>query len=44
MDITHLLANTAAKAPLAGKPTGNAEPGAPFASVGGDAADGRGRP
>jgi flagellar hook-length control protein FliK len=44
MDITHLLANTAAKAPLAGKPTGNAEPGGQFASVLEDATNVHGTP
>lgn len=44
MDIIHLLANTAAKAPLAGKPTGNAEPDAQFASVLEDATNVHGTP
>src|SRR5690348_5064065 len=44
MDIIHLLANTAAKTPLTGKPTGNAEPGAPFASILEDATNVHGTP
>lgn len=44
MDIIHLLAATAAQTPLAGKPTGNAEPGAQFASVFEDATNVHGTP
>ena len=44
MDIIHLLAGTAAKAPLTGKPAGNAEPGAQFASILEDATNVHGTP
>jgi len=44
MDIIHLLAGTAVQTPLTGKPTGNAEPGAQFASVLEDATNVHGTP
>ncbi|HKZ11642.1 MAG TPA: flagellar hook-length control protein FliK [Rhodanobacteraceae bacterium] len=44
MDIIHLLPGTAAQTPLTGKPAGNAEPGAQFASVLEDATNVHGTP
>jgi flagellar hook-length control protein FliK len=44
MDIIHLLAGNAANAPLTGKPAGNAEPVAQFASILEDAANAQAAP